>query len=221
MKNLENYITDNRAAFDTEIPNLRVWAAIEKKLPTETLDVETFIEDNRADFDTEIPNLKIWAHIDKTINQPAERRLVLRGWFFRAAAAAVLFVVGGTVGFFINENRKEVVVEKEIEQIAPDFQKTEKFYNQQVQAKLTQLASYKNADPSVLTDLKQIDEVQEELKAELETAPSSTREAIVRQMIENYKIKIGILERVLENIEGNPADNLNSPHTKKQQNDSI
>jgi hypothetical protein len=220
MKNLEDYITHNRTAFDTEIPNLSVWAAIEKKLPSE-LDVETFIEENRADFDTEIPNLKIWATIDKTVNRPAEKRQILRGWFLRVAAAAALLIVGAAAGFFINENRKDVIAEKQIEQIAPDFQNTEKFYNQQVQAKLTKLASYHNEDPSVLTDLKQIDAVQEELKAEFENAPASAREAIVRQMIDNYKIKIGILERVLENIEGNPAEILNNQQAKKQQNDSI
>lgn len=222
MKNLEKFIADNREAFDSEIPNLRVWAAIEKKLvPALDLeDFESFIETHRADFDTEIPNLKIWAQIDKTVNRSVERRHILRGWFLRAAAAVALLVVGATGGIFLNENRKDVVVEKQMEQVVPNFHDTEKFYDQQVKAKLTKLASYDNADPSVLSDLKQIDEIQEELKAELENAPASAREAIVRQMIDNYKIKIGILERVLETIEGNPTENLNI-HTKKQENDSI
>jgi hypothetical protein len=220
MKNLEQYILDNRAAFDTEIPNLRVWATIEKQLAPE-LNVEAFIEDNRAEFDTEIPNLKIWAHIDKTINKATERRFILRGWLLRAAAAVALLVVGATVGIVLYEKRVDAVAEKQVEQIAPDFQKTEKFYDQQVKAKLTKLASYDNTDPSVFSDLKQIDQIQEELKAELDNAPSSTREEIVRRMIENYKIKIGILERVLEHIEDNPSQNLNSPQSIKQQNDSI
>ena len=220
MKNLEKYITDNRAAFDTEIPNLRVWAEIEKQLAPE-LDVEAFIENNRAGFDSEIPNLKIWAHIDKTINRQADKRHILRGWLLRCAAAVALLIIGATVGIALHEKREDVVAENQMEQAVPNFHDTEKFYDQQVQAKLTKLASYQNADPSVLSDLKQIDEIQEELKAELENAPISTREAIVRQMIDNYKIKIGILERVLEHIESDSSENLDNQKKIKQQNDSI
>ena len=220
MKNLEQYIADNRMAFDTEIPNLRVWASIEKQLVPE-LNVEAFIEDNRGDFDTEIPNLKIWAQIDKVVNRSAENRFILRGVFLRAAAAVALLVVGATVGILVYEKRENSIVEKQVEQVAPDFQKTEKYYDQQVQAILTKLATYQNTDPSVFSDLKQIDEIQEELKAELGNAPISTREEIVRRMIENYQIKIGILERVLEHIEDNPSQNRENEQKIKQQNDSI
>lgn len=220
MENLEQYITDNRDAFDTEIPNLKVWATIEKRLAPE-LDVEAFIESNRADFDTEIPNLKIWAQIDKTVNQSTEKRLILRRWLVRSAAAVALLIVGATTGIALYEKRGDAIVEKQVEQVAPDFQNTEKFYDQQVQAKLTKLASYQNTDPSVFSDLKQIDAVQEELKAELNDAPTSTREEIVRRMIENYQIKIGILERVLEHVENNPSQNWENEQKRKQQNDSI
>lgn len=220
MKNLEKYILDNKEAFDTEMPNLRIWAAIEKRLAPE-LDIEAFIENNKTDFDTEIPNLKIWAQIDKTINRPAERRHILRGWFLRSAAAVALLIVGATAGVFMIEKRADTLAEKQLEQVAPDFQKTEKYYNQQVQAKLIELAGYQNTDPSVLSDLKQIDMVQEELKAELNNAPASTRQEIVRRVIDNYKIKIGILERVLEHVGENPQDNLNNKQKIKQQNDSI
>ena len=224
MKNLEKYITENKEAFDTETPDLRVWAAIEQQLAPESesnLDVEGFIKDNRKNFDTEIPNLKIWAQIDKTVNRPAQRRHILRGWFLRSAAVIALLILGATTGVFMMEKRADALVEKQLEQVAPDFQKTEKYYNQQVQARLTQLASYKNADPSVLSDLKQIDMVQEELKAELENAPASTREEIVRRVIDNYKIKIGILERVLENVGDNPKEKIHNKQKTKQQNDSI
>ena len=217
---MESFISENRAEFDTEIPNLKIWANIEKKLAPE-LDIESFISENRAAFDTEIPNLKIWAQIEKSVNKLADKRLILRGWALRCAAVVALLVIGAAAGILFKEKRDDGLVEKQVEQIAPDLRDTEKFYNQQVQAKLTKLASYQNADPSVLSDLKQIDAVQEELKAELETAPTSTREEIVRHVIENYKIKIAILERVLEHIEVNSSENLDNQQKLKQQNDSI
>lgn len=64
------------------------------------------------------------------------------------------------------------------------------------------MASFQpETDPSVLADLRQIDDIQKELKQELDDAPASAREEIVKRMIDNYKIKLGILERVLQHIE--------------------
>ena len=139
----------------------------------------------------------------------------------RTAAAIALLIVGAMVGISVYQKRENVVANTQVEQVAPDFQKTENFYNQQVQEKMMKLASYQNTDPSVFSDLKQIDAIQEELKAELNNAPTSTREEIVRRVIENYQIKIGILERVLEHFETNPSQNLNIEQKNKTQNDSI
>lgn len=205
MDTLEKYIQDNRTAFDAETPNLTVWAAIENDL---NADVENFVRANRVDFDTEIPNLKIWAAIDKTVNQSAEKRLVYRQWFGRIAAAIALLIVGASGGFYLKTKQEAREVAQTVEQIAPDFRETEQFYKQKVQTQLVKLASFQSEeDPSVLADLRQIDEVQKELKRELDDAPVSAREEIVKRMIDNYKIKLGILERVLQHVEAYKVNN--------------
>jgi hypothetical protein len=223
MENLEKYILEHRTAFDTELPSLKVWARVEKHLDTEggmESQFERFIEDNRAQFDTEIPNLKVWAAVDKHINRAAERRLVLVRWAQRAAAAIVLLVVGAGIGVFANEKREAIEITQQVEEVVPNFKETEKFYNAKVKAQLSKLASYDQQDPSVLSDLEQIDAVQQELRAELELAPSSTKEDIVRRMIDNYQFKLEILERVLRPIEADNfekeenADNLNEKNKR-------
>jgi hypothetical protein len=89
-----------------------------------------------------------------------------------------------------------------------------------VQAELVKLASFQpETDPSVLADLKQIDEVQKELKQELDDAPASAREEIVKRMIDNYKIKLGILARVLQHLEEYKLDN--SKEKESQQHEKI
>ena len=98
--------------------------------------------------------------------------------------------------------------------IAPDLKEAESYYTKKVEVKYSELVNH-NPDPSVITDLKQIDEVQKELKKELENAPATAREEIVRRMIENYQIKLGILERVLNHIEEHPDNQ------KLQQNEKI
>ncbi len=217
MDNLEKFIHDNRTAFDSETPNLSVWTGIENDL---NADVENFVRANRADFDTEIPNLKIWAAIDKTVNKSAQKRMLYRQWFGRIAAAITLLIVGASGGFYLKTKQEAREIAQTMEQIAPDFRKTEQFYTQKVQAELVKLASFQpETDPSVLADLKQIDEVQKELKQELEDAPVSAREEIVKRMIDNYKIKLGILARVLQHLEEYKINN--SEEKERQQHEKI
>lgn len=215
MDNLEKYIKSNRLAFDTEAPRADVWKAIETEMAAAD-SVENFIRTNRPAFDTEIPSLKVWATIEKQVNPQPMNKVVRMTWWRQAAAAVALLVVGAFIGFYLNENKVDKALVQASEQVAPELQEAEDFYNQKVQSKYAQLASF-NPDPSVMADLKQIDEVQEELRQELKNAPTSTREDIVRRLIENYQIKLGILERVLNHIKEHPLDNQKS----QQQHESI
>lgn len=211
--NVENFIKNHRLAFDTETPRANVWAAIETQISA-TDKVETFIRTHRTDFDTEIPSLKVWHNVaaDLSASSSADKSTatVFRmTWWRQAAAAVALLVVGVMIGFLLNENKADKAIAQSTEQLAPELQEAEDFYNQKVQSKYTQLTSF-NPDPSVLADLKQIDEVQEELRKELQNAPTATKEVIVRRLIENYQIKLGILERVLNHINEHPLDNQKS-----------
>jgi hypothetical protein len=217
MDSLEKFIETHRTAFDLETPNLSVWMGIENDL---NADVENFVRANRADFDTEIPNLKIWAAIDKTVNKSAETRFFYRQWLGRIAAAVTLLIVGASGGIYWQTKQEARAIAQTVAQIAPEFRATEQFYKQKVQAELVKLARFQpEADPSVLADLKQIDDVQKELKEELDDAPVSAREEIVKRMIDNYKIKLGILARVLQHLEDDKINNLEEK--ERQQHEKI
>jgi ribosomal protein S25 len=203
---IERFVQSNRADFDTEIPNLKVWAGIEHALGDD--DIEQFVQKNRAAFDTEIPNLKIWSAIEKQMYTPIVKKLSVQQWVWRIAAAITLLVVGASSGFYFKTNKEAADMAQTVNKISPDFREAEQFYSQKVNTQLVKLASYqKNSDPSVLADLKQIDEMQKELKKELDEAPNATREDIVKRMIDNYKIKLGILERVLQHLDEQPDNN--------------
>jgi hypothetical protein len=237
MDNLEKFIHDNRSDFDSEIPNATIWAAIETDLND---DIEQFVRNRRADFDTETPNLKIWSAIDtalihsanhslnnsveKRVEKKVEMTVIKRSdykqWVWRIAASVTLLVVGASGGFYFKTKQEAVGVAQTVEQIAPDFREAEQFYAQKVQNQLIKLANYQpNGDPSVLADLQQIDEIQKELKQELQDAPTATREEIVKHLIENYKIKLGILERVLQHV--NESQNNNSIKKENPQHEKI
>lgn len=237
MDNLEKFIQDNRPDFDSETPNVDVWAGIESDLDD---DIHRFIRSNRASFDTETPNLKVWAAIDKrlpkTAEKPAEltvektvekaveltvvKHFAVKQWALRIAAALTLLVIGASAGFYFKTKQEAVDVAQTVDKIAPDFREAEQFYAQKVQTQLVKFTSLQqNADPSVLADLKQLDAVQKELKQELDDAPNATREEIVKHMIDNYKIKLGILERVMQHLDEQPTNN--SVKKENQQHEKI
>jgi hypothetical protein len=233
MDNLEKFIHDNRPDFDSETPNLDVWAGIEDDLDDE---IHHFVRSNRASFDTEMPNLKIWAAIDKqlpqtvekpvelgiekTVEKTTEKRFAFKQWAFRIAASLTLLIIGAGAGFYFKTKQEAVEIAQTVDKIAPDFREAEQFYSQKVQNQLVKLASFQpTTDPSVLADLQQIDEIQKELKQELDDAPNATREEIIKHMIDNYKIKLGILERVMQHIEETPIKN--SVKKENQQHEKI
>lgn len=204
-KGIESFISDNRSAFDSEVPSLKLWANIESALP-QNANIEQFLKENKPQFDTEIPHLRVWTNIEKRLNTLKSGGIVRMNWWRQAAAAIALLVIGASAGVYFSNKTEDKAIVQVAKEVAPDLKEAENFYNQKVESKLTQLVSY-NPDPSVMNDLQQIDAIQEELRKELRNAPTSTREEIVRRLIENYQIKLGILERVLNHIEEHRIEN--------------
>jgi hypothetical protein len=200
MDNLEQFIRDNRPDFDSAMPDdSKIWAGIDDGLDDS---IEQFIQSNRSDFDTDIPNLKLWADIDKRVNKTVVKPFAFKQWALRIAAAITLLIIGAGGGFYFKTKQEAKDMAQTVDRIAPDFREAEQFYAQKVQTQLVKLASFQpQTDPSVLADLQQLDAVQKELKQEFDDAPNATREEIVKHMIENYKIKLGILERVMQHLD--------------------
>jgi hypothetical protein len=208
--NIDIFIEKNRLGFDSETPSEQVWTGVESYLQGET--VEQFVRENRYDFDSEIPNLKVWANVEKALpNQKKGAKVLTFNWLRRAAAAIALLITGVGIGLFINNKSGD-----NLAGVAPEFKEAEQFYNQKMASQMTKLVGY-NPDPSVLNDLKKVDDVRNELKAELEQTPDANREEIIRRLIQNYQTKLGILERVLNNIEAQQIES----QKKQQQNGKI
>jgi hypothetical protein len=209
--NIEVFIEKNRLEFDSETPSQHVWAGVERYLQGEN--VEQFVRENRYDFDSEIPNLKVWANIEKALPTRKEGAKTLTfNWLRRAAAAVALLIMGVGIGLFINNKSSNGAMAGTV----PEFKEAEEFYNQKMASQMTKLVGY-NPDPSVLSDLKKVDEVRNELKKELELTPDTNQEEIIRRLIQNYQTKLGILERVLNNIEEHQIES----QKKQQQNGKI
>ncbi len=180
-------------------------------------DLEKFIQDNRDAFDGARPSLKLWAEIEKELDQedeeqsPASNIHPLRGrrpWYQIAASVVILLSVGAFGGAYLTQQNSQPTAQELIEEFAPEFGEMEVYYNQRIQENYARLTTY-TQDPEIDADLAQVDQAMAELRADLENAPPGREEQIVQQLIDSYRLKLDILERILEQIEAN--NNITTP----------
>lgn len=180
--------------------------------------LEQFIREHSAEFDTEHPPLHVWAGIERALG-PVEKTgqptpIFALSRLKIAVGMAALLVVGFLAGLGL-ANQQQSSVMAGIEGINPDFRDAEKYYNEQINSKIAQLTAYNAEAAPVLEDLAQVDEIMQELKRELASAPAGAEEQIVSDLINSYRTKLAILEKVLESI-----SNKDAYQSKTQQNET-
>lgn len=167
--------------------------------------LEQFIQDNREGFDDARPSLKLWAAIEQDLEMSEEAPKVRtlqqrRPWYQIAAAVAILLVTGGVGGAYLAQEQQGPSADALLEQIAPEFAEMEQYYNQRISQRYAQLASH-TQDEDVDADLQQLDMAMQELRDELADAPPGREEQIVQQLMDSYRLKLQILEHVLNQIQ--------------------
>lgn len=168
---LEDYIRDNREAFDDAVPSLKVWAAIDKELGAQT--------------DT----------VAKT-----GRRISLWQVAAIAASVVLLLGMGAVMGSqlsFGNSVQENLASDNEVFREVEDMKS---YYESEIKNKEAKLVHY-NERKNIAPDLAQIDQHLKELTEELKSVPAGSEEQVINAMINSYQAKTAILEKVLENLE--------------------
>ncbi len=179
--------------------------------------LEKFILEHREDFDDVTPDLKVWGAIHQALEQKTVGLSVVnaqhignakRVWLWsyaRYAAAATLLVGIGALGMILFKQNpasiaSHIVPSKSValKDVSPEYSEVQQYYVCKI-AQQTQEFNAKKYDASIDNDLQQLDQVTAELEAEMVNAPKGSREKIIATMINNYKIKMEILEKVLKN----------------------
>ena len=160
--------------------------------------LERFVVDNREAFDQATPSLKVWAEIDNALEKKRGKRVTLWRVSQIAAAVLVLLVTGALIGNYLTSSPTSQLAAT-LENIAPELKDLEEYYSEQVNERYQQLTNYQYHQ-GIESDLAQLDEVMEELKQELLVAPAGSEDQIIDDLIQTYKAKIQILERVLQHI---------------------
>jgi hypothetical protein len=164
-----------------------------------------FIQAHRSEFDTEVPSLKVWHNVDK--NLKASSKPISRWRIFQIAASLALLITTSVLIGMNLVNQQPVMVMED----GTTLNDLESFYGDRIENKMLELASYKEST-SVMTDLQGLDQVFDEVKSELlNTNNEAEREKLVYYLIENYKLKLKVLEKVLDKINTDDKNLQNLP----------
>jgi len=170
--------------------------------------LEHFILTNKERFDTAEPPAGLWDNIEKELPREEKKIRPIRFWMSMAAMGAVLFFAGIGVSNTFNKSDEPEFANLPIE-IQSEFVEAEKYYQHQVNLKLQKLEQYDQKD-EVVKDLDQLDKVYDEMRKELISAQGLDNERVVKTMIDNYRTKVDILEKVLDKL-----DKIESPQGLK------
>ncbi len=167
--------------------------------------LEQFIIHNRKELDTAIPSLNVWAELDKKLPVQMEaKRISIQRFLSMAAAIVLLLGFGAGIGFYLSPSNHEGLALKDI---SPKYAETEQYYKKQVSENLAKLASYQATSPDIQKDLQELDAWMKELQKELSIVPKNKEETVINEIIDLYKTKIAILEKVLESIQSSNQKN--------------
>jgi hypothetical protein len=108
LNELENFIRNNKEAFDAELPSNLVWQTIENKIVKKdenkiisSSSLEKNITANKIDFDTEEPSAKVWENIAATVLPKKQAKVFTLKDIYKWSAAAAVFFIIATSAYFL------------------------------------------------------------------------------------------------------------------------
>lgn len=211
---LEQFLLIHRTEFDRAEPSEAIWQGIEQTLCPSGPSLEDFIRNNRTAFDEQEPAPQIWMAVEKALPGGGSAKTVHMPWYrmlSRLAAAIALLIAGVGIGIWY-AGQQATESGMAMGDLSKEYAELEQYYQRDIAAKQQKLATFAAyQDENVSDDLSQMDVAMEELREELANVPPGNREQVVRAMIENYKAKATILERVLEHLEQQKQPNQQQP----------
>ncbi len=162
--------------------------------------LEQFIEDNRDSFDSFSPSQAegIWNRIESDRKNKPNGKLILR-YFYRAASVLLIFGLSYMFHDYVDKAKDSKLAEdkmKDIYQQLPELKEAENYYSNLVSSKMEEVKPFLANNPGISeainVDLVELDSVYVSLKNDLKD--NVANDQIIEAMIQNYRLKLRILE---------------------------
>lgn len=176
-------------------------------------ELEKIIIQHRSEFDFADPPVEMWSKIEARLSPPRAKVIWLPA-FKQVAAVAALLVIGFGAGVLLSRSTRADIL-AEIQLVNPDFSEAERYYATQIRQSLERLNAFPAHKEEVLQDLAQLDQISEELLRDLASAPAGAEDRIVAELIQTYRTKVSILEKVLDSIQSSKSKTKSIHHEKE------
>ena len=165
-------------------------------------DLKRHIQENREDFELySLDAEALWTGIEEGLDHGKARFVSWKVGLRIAASIAIIFVV--SIGVIrVTDNAKRYADGISLKDLSPELAEAEYYYNRLVQEKFEVItSSHIKLDPVIQAEFQMLDSAYLELKNDLKDNVDS--EEVIDAMIQNYRIKLQILEQILDNIQSN------------------
>jgi len=190
-------------------------------------DLKKYVDENRASFEVPGEGLPdLWGGIAAGIDAQEEagttelgevvkgsgrqaklRSLVGQVPWLRIAAVLIIGVALTTIGIRYTQNSNEPEEQQAYAVVSEELGETDAYYTGLIAERMAVIkASSQEIDPIIWEDLDLLDAAFSELKEDLKD--NADNEEVVNAMIKNYRIKLEILEQIIEELQANePVNN--------------
>lgn len=198
--------------------------------------LDDFMEEHRSEFDMIEPRAELWDKINSRLGSESKHRSFSVWW--KVAAVGVVFAFSfwaqmqkdqvptelsynqlretNVVTQYPSDSKEIPAIAGQMEKVMPELAETESYYNRKVNSTMKELKVYLVKYPEVARDMKkdlaELDSVYLSLKRDL--GDNVAHEEIINAMIQNYRMKLQILEEIKETLEQNSSGvtNKNKSH---------
>ncbi|MEP2024417.1 MAG: hypothetical protein ABJH98_18165 [Reichenbachiella sp.] len=164
----------------------------------ETNDLKNFIDVNRDAFEVYDYPKEDWYTISDQLDQAKkESKSVVIPLKYVWRSAAVFLLVFGSVTYmsWVNwKNQSQEVM------MSTELQEAEYYYGELIATRVAEISKLdRGAEQEVFRNMEALDLAFNELKTDLKD--NADNEEVIHAMIDNYKIKLEILEQIIEQLE--------------------
>ena len=157
-------------------------------------EIEEFIIKHREEMDDAYPSLKVWSEIDRSLSRhdATAKAIRLRGRLIWLLTALLITSIG--IMYWMYQQETQVPEQKSM--LFGEVESMELYYQSETNRMIQTVGL--NDELLSNTDLAEIEESIAEIKAELGDIPPDKEEMALKALLESYRTKLLIIERILE-----------------------
>ena len=165
--------------------------------------LKDFIEANRDAFDSEPAPDKVWESLASEFDKPSKSRVIpLADWRWLSAAALLVLSIGAVL-YLVTQKKQvaptgAVAEEKPAIELPQQLQDLDAMYKVHRVSTLKALEKFPEERQDIQEELSELDIEFEQLRSDL--GEGFSNEAVLEAMIENYRVKLEVLESTLEHV---------------------